>query len=178
MKILTISTSLAPTSRSRAMARTLHARLDQTEGLEATFIDLRDHPLPLCDADKCWSDPQVRQVRGIIAQAEGIVMAAPVYNYDASAAAKNLIELTGKAWEEKVVGFICAAGGRNSYMSIMGMANSLMLDFRSVIVPRFVYATGDSFDEQYNLTDPDVHDRLAELAEVTAGMTRALRTEG
>ena len=31
-----------------------------------------------------------------------------------NAAAKNLIELTGKAWEDKIVGFACAAGANSS----------------------------------------------------------------
>ena len=39
-----------------------------------------------------------------------IVLATPVYNYHVSAATKNLIELTGSAWEDKLVGFLCAAG--------------------------------------------------------------------
>ena len=32
-------------------------------------------------------------------------------------------------------------------MSVMGLGNSLMLDFRTVVVPRFVYATGEDFIE-------------------------------
>ena len=75
-------------------------------------------------------------------------MAAPVYNYDVSASAKNMIELTGSAWEDKIVGFLCAAGGMSSYMSVMAYANSLMLDFRCVVIPRFVFATGDAFDDE------------------------------
>ena len=35
----------------------------------------------------------------------------------------------------------------SSYMSVMAYANSLMLDFRCVIIPRFVYATGSAFAE-------------------------------
>ena len=57
-----------------------------------------------------------------------------------------MIELTGSAWEDKIVGFLCAAGGMGSYMSVMAYANSLMLDFRCVIIPRFVFATGEGFD--------------------------------
>ena len=39
-------------------------------------------------------------------------------------------------------------------MSILGLANGLMLDFRCLIVPRFVYATGDDFanDRQPDMT--------------------------
>ena len=91
-----------------------------------------------------------------------------------TAAVKNLIELTGDAWENKVVGFLCAAGGMNSYMSVMSLANSLMLDFRSLIVPRFVYATGEAFADD-GITDAEVIRRVAELARTTAQLAGALK---
>jgi len=50
-----------------------------------------------------------------------------------------------------------------SYMAHMGLASSLMLDFRCVIVPRFVYATGDAFRDG-KLADEGVQSHLAELS--------------
>lgn len=43
-----------------------------------------------------------------------VLVAAPIYNFDVSAAIKNLVEQTGRAWTDKVVGFLCSAGGRAS----------------------------------------------------------------
>ena len=100
-------------------------------------------------------------------------MCVPIYNFDVNAAAKNLIELTGSSWSGKVVGFACAAGGKSSYMSVMGVANSLMLDFRAHIIPRFVYATGESFGEA-SVTDPDLQLRLKEFSDEMIRVTRAL----
>jgi FMN reductase len=85
-----------------------------------------------------------------------------------------MIELTGDAWENKVVGFLCAAAGMSSYMSIMSLANSLMLDFRSVIVPRFVYATGKAFTEG-RVTDAEILRRIADLARATTRLGGALK---
>jgi len=101
-------------------------------------------------------------------------VAAPVYNYDVAASAKNMIELTGKAWQDKVVGFLCAAGGMSSYMSVMAYANSLMLDFRSVIIPRFVYATSDSFDGN-QINDHKLVGRIEQVADELIRFTGALR---
>ena len=61
------------------------------------------------------------------------------------------------------VGFLCAAGGKGSYMSIMSLANSLMLDFRCLVLPRFVYSVGEDFGEG-EVTDPKVKERVMELA--------------
>jgi FMN reductase len=48
-------------------------------------------------------------------------------------------------------------------MSVMSLANSLMLDFRCLIIPRFVYFTGEAFEEG-KVTDQKVEGRVSELA--------------
>ena len=96
-----------------------------------------------------------------------------MYNYDLNAAAKNLVELTGKAWEDKPVGFLCWAGGRASYMSPMGLANNLMLDFRSLIIPRYVYAAKGDFIEGGEPSEV-VRARIDELAGAAVELARAL----
>jgi hypothetical protein len=57
----------------------------------------------------------------------------------------------------------------------MAFANSLMLDFRCVIVPRFVYATGDSFDGD-KLTDKKVAQRVKDVADELIRFTNALHS--
>lgn len=173
MNLLIISSSLNSDSNSRILAREAEKVLVE-DGHSVTFLDLRDLPLPLCDGEKAYDDPNVLQADKLIAGAEGILVASPIYNYDVNAAAKNLIELTGDAWENKVVGFLCAAGGPGSFMSIMGLANSLMLDFRCIIVPRFVYALGGAFADD-KLTDVKIAGRVAECARMTAKLAAVVK---
>jgi FMN reductase len=141
--------------------------------LNCEWLDISRLDLPLCDADACYNHPAAQNLAAAVEKADGIIVATPVYNYDVAAAAKNMVELTGSAWEDKVVGFLCAAGGMGSYMSVMSFANSLMLDFRCLIIPRFVYATGDSFDGD-KFTNTKVTKRIeqmvAELVRVTKGV--------
>ena len=170
---LVISTSGNPDSNSRRMGREAFKRLEKL-GVTCEWLDISELDVPLCDADECYVTPGARQLNEKIKWADGILVATPVYNYDVSAAAKNMVELTGKGWEEKVVGFLCAAGGMSSYMSVMSFANSLMLDFRSVIIPRFVYATGQAFDGDA-LKDEKVAVRIEQLARELVRFTGALR---
>lgn len=170
---LVLSTSLNPKSRSRALARKVHEQLaSQTDDVK--YYDLQDVALPLCDGGACYGHPDAQKLATLVEAAQGIIIATPVYNYDVSATAKNVVELTGKAWSEKVVGFVCAAGGGVSYMSVMGLANSLMLDFRTFVIPKFVFATGKAFDEEHRLIDEDVVGRLDELAATLVRVTEAL----
>ena len=173
MKYLVVSTSGNPQSNSRVMGRAAFAHLDK-EGLDCAWFDTRDLNLPICDANACYAHPSVRQIAHAIETADGILVAAPVYNYDVSAAAKNLIELTGQAWNDKIVGFLCAAGGQGSYMSVMAYANSLMLDFRCTIIPRFVFATGHAFADGA-VKDEKIVQRIQELCAELMRYVKGLR---
>ena len=123
------------------MAKALEKHLDEVE-----FFDLQDNPLPMCDGDECYDLPEVLDFREKVKNAQGIIMAIPIYNYNISSGAKNAVELGGRMLYDKIFGFICAAGGKSSYMSVMSLANSLMIDFRCYIIPKFVYATKYDFD--------------------------------
>ena len=171
MNLLIISASLNPDSKSRLLADAASIALN-ANGIDHEDLDLRNLPLPLCDGGAAYGDPNVAKAAEIVGRADGIRVASPIYNYDVNAAFKNLLELTGKgAWENKTVGFLNAAGGASSYMSIMTMANSLMLDFRCVIVPRFVYAMpGDFADGE--ISNPQIVERVAACAQATAELTR------
>lgn len=162
MKHLVISCSLSPTSRSAILAEELTSELEAL-GDDGELVDLRKLELPLCDDDSCHHDPNVIAIRKKIREADAVAIATPIYNYEVGGGTRNLIALGVSAFRDKVVGFVCAAGGQRSYMSVMTLANSLMLDFRSIIVPRFVYATKKAF-ENGKLDDETISKRLTELA--------------
>jgi NAD(P)H-dependent FMN reductase len=136
------------------------------QDVDARLIDLRDAPLPLCDGETAYEHPAVGPLSQLISDARVVMIATPIYNFDASAALKNLIELTGDSWGNKVVGFLCAAGGNSSFMSIMSLANSLMLDFRCLIIPRIVYATRNDFSDG-TVNSPELRRRVEQLATVS-----------
>ncbi|QDT37083.1 NADPH-dependent FMN reductase [Stratiformator vulcanicus] len=171
--ILVFSCSLNPGSRSVVLARALRDELAARDS-NVELIDLRETPLPLCDGANSYGDATVVELNERVSAADAIVVAAPVYNFDVNAAAKNLVELTGRSWTGKVVGMLLAAGGEGSYMSAMGLANSLMLDFRCIVVPRFVYTTEDKIDGDV-ITEPVVRERIVQLADDVSRLSTALK---
>ena len=140
---------------------------------ELDFFDLQENPLPMCDGDECYDLPEVVDFRNRIDKASGIIMAIPIYNFNVSSGAKNIVELGGKKLYDKNFGFLCAAGGKNSYMSVMGLANSLMIDYRCYIIPKFVYALKKDFDE-ISVTNTDIKERIKELGNEMIRITKAL----
>lgn len=169
---LVISSSLSPSSRSRLLAQHVRDLIQKAEQ-PVELLDLAETGLPRCDASSCYSDPAAVRATELVREASGIILATPIYNYSIGSEAKNLIELSGKAWQDSVAGFLCAAGGQGSYMSVMQIANSLMLDFRTVILPRFVYATGDSFAGN-EITDNDLLERMQGFADDMIRLTVAV----
>lgn len=179
MKYVVVSCSLRPASRSRVLARAAHDELARLRPEVTQFIDLCDYAdLPFCDGGAAYGVQSAKDLKSKLEVASGIIIATPVYNFNISSAAKNMIELTGRdVWTDKVAGFLCAAGGRSSYMSVMGIANSLMLDFRTVIIPQFVYATGEDFGEDNTITNEEIADRTRNLVATLVHFVEALKLQ-
>lgn len=161
--VTVVSTSLNPHSRSYALGA-LARRALQARGVPSTFHDLRETRLPSCGPPESYDDPNARGIRERVARSSHLLIAAPVYNYQLSSSAKNLVELVGReGLTGKTVGLLCSAGGRGSYMAPMTFANSLMLDFRCWIVPRFVYAVPEDFDDHGELANPEIGKRIGAM---------------
>ena len=172
MAYLVISCSLNPQSRSRVLARAAAARIEAS-GDGVDFVDLRKHSLPPCDGGITALDANAQVLARRIADSDGVIVACPVYNFNVSSSVKNLVELTGDAWRDKVVAIVCASGGEASYMAHLGIANSLMLDFRCVIVPRFVHA-GELEVTPDSIVSAETQRRLDETISLFLRMARAL----
>jgi NAD(P)H-dependent FMN reductase len=165
MNVLMISISGGKPSKSRVLAEHAAVAISVADPQGCLgWLDFAEEPLPPFAGADTWSHPHVVAAGKRIAAADALIIATPIYNYNLPSAAKSLIELTGDGWEEKIVGFLCTAGGARSYMAPLSFANSLMLDYRCLILPRFVYATGDAFSETGDLTGAEIHERLVQFA--------------
>ncbi|MEM9445413.1 MAG: NAD(P)H-dependent oxidoreductase [Verrucomicrobiota bacterium] len=162
MKHVTIiSTSLNEDSKSQLLARQFAEKLLEAS-VSVKLMDLREFALPFSGTREGWESSQAQHLKAEVERSSHIVFAVPIYCYDVNSAAKNVIELIGRAFTKKVISFICSAGGSGSYMSIMGFANHLMLDFRSVIVPRFLYVSQDDWKEEGEIK-PEIDERMSKL---------------
>ena len=169
---LIISSSLNPDSKSRKLAYYAKALFEKKDQI-INFLDLQDIDMPYCDGSKCYDNKVSKSINENIKNADCILIASPIYNYDLNAAIKNVLELSGSSWRNKKVGFLCAAGGYSSYMSPMSFINSLMLDYRCLVIPRYVYATGKDFDDNFIIGD-EIKDRIEDLVEESIKITSRL----
>jgi NAD(P)H-dependent FMN reductase len=159
--IVVLSCSLKSGSKSREIARAAIPLLKQQD-FRVEWVDLRDLPLPFCDAEGCYENANVQKLTEIVTGASAVVFAAPIYNFDVSAATKNVIELVGDALQGKAIAMLCAASGMRSAMAPYSFMNSLMLDFKCLVVPSIVIVDSKSFGADGRPVD-EVEKRVGEL---------------
>ena len=135
------------------------------KGVSVELVDLRTlGVLPFAGSShgEEHSEP-LRILKSAMHRATHLLFAVPNYNFGPSATAKNVIELMGaEELNGKTVGFLVAAGGQRGYMGVLSLANSLMMDFRCWIVPRFVHATGADVKEGVVVSD-EIRQRIEQL---------------
>lgn len=172
-----VSCSLDPASVSRRLADRAAERL-RSAGHRGGVIDLVDAGLGEFDNDRVFGTRAFEELHRAISDADGVVLAFPIYNWAPSSTVKALVEATGAtgnrrraAWFDKVVTFVCAAGLPHSTMATGALAQSLMLDFKCVVNPYTAYFSERDWEGEQLRTDRseridktmDVHVELAHL---------------
>jgi NAD(P)H-dependent FMN reductase len=151
VKTTILATSLREDSKSQMLAL-MFTELMHANNHEAILYDFRNILLPFSGPKESWNAPIINELNSSISSSTHIVFAVPIYCYDVNSVAKNIIELLGQVFKNKVISFICSAGGANSYMSVISFANHMMLDFRSIIVPRFLYVEPSDWVSENNIS--------------------------
>jgi len=178
-----ISASLDPGSKSRKLAVSAWQYL-RAAGHDSRLVDLAEIEYPIFDNARVFNSEAFKELHSVIANADAIVLAFPIYNWAPPAQLKSLIESTGAtgdgmntaAWFDKPVTFICSAGLPESYMATGALAHSLMLDFKCVINPYHGYfASRDFEDEETGTLVPERAQRLAKTLDVHQDLAFVLR---
>lgn len=179
LRLPVISCSLDPVSCSRRLAGQAAALLSAS-GHRSEVVDLATVALPAFDNDRVFDSDAFAALHELIREADGVVLAFPIYNWAPSATVKSLIEATGAtgngrraAWFDKVVTFVCAAGLPHSYMATGALTQSLMLDFKCVLNPYAAYFS--ERDWEGGALTPDRAARLEKTMNVHIELASLLR---
>ena len=181
MQALVVSSSLDEKSLSEELGRRYVACL-RDNGVEAGFVSLKDYLLPRFDNGAGISaDISYQALHPLILEADGLVLASPVYNWGCCAELKRFLEVIGTtppdgslrgAFFDKVVTFVSAGGLPHSYMAIGSTAISMMFDFKCVINPYHVYVYGEQWQD--GELREDASSRLDKSAAVMGELMRGL----
>lgn len=167
VRVIGISGSMRKPS---ATGRAVEIALEGAAELGATtqFIELSDLDLPFCDGriELDTYPDNVQHFRELIRNAEGIILGTPEYHNSMTGALKNAIDLCH--WDDfaqKMVGVIGVAGGAMGAINSINHTRTVMRGVGAWVVPHQVSIahSGKSFDQELELHDQLLHDRLQKL---------------
>ena len=171
---LVVSTSLNSESRTRRLARSVSELIRERTG-SVDLLDLSSLNLPL-DTGQTRNDETVRKINQRLGPAAGIVFVLPIYRCDVAVSARNLVQLSGRGLQRKVIGLASVAGDSLANVSTLSFANSLMLEHKAFVIPDFVLLKSDSLSEtaqQKGIVSQQITRMVDSLIRVTEALSRA-----
>ena len=96
------------------MALALALRGAEEAGVQTELIDPRDYRMIFCDGkdDESGYPKDIFKLRGVLRQAQGIILATPEYHSGYSGVLKNALDMMGfEEFEGKMLGLIGVSGG-------------------------------------------------------------------
>ena len=176
IKILGLSGSYGLTSKNGLL---LSAALDECkkQGAEVHIWDLVEKPLPLVGAEGSWQDANVKEFQALATECDGYILTSPEYHGTMSGVMKNTLDWVYKDHVGgKAFGLMSTLGG----ISNSNTLNHMRIAVRWIhgwCVPEQV-AVGkvkEAFDEDNNLADTDVAERVVGLAQSVVSAAIMLR---
>ena len=154
MKICLISGSLSENSRSRQMVKYVQSVIEK-EGVETSYIDLRDVKMDFCDGRKESYGEDIENAKKIMDEADSILFGYGVYCYSIPASLKNFVDIAFPSMS-KLFGQIIAAGGANSFLAHEHFSQILKNETHAPPYPGVIYADyptypgGEFTNEKFN----------------------------
>ena len=186
-RILVFAGSIREGSLNRRLAR-LAARLVQEAGGEATWLELRDHPMPIFDADleAAGGRPEAAdRLRAAWLSHDGVLIASPEYNGSISPLLKNAIDWVSRAvpgddrsaYAGRVVGLMAASDGALGGTRALPQLRLVLSQLGALVLPRQVgvpHATQVLLRDDGQVDDAATERRVAALARDIVGLGRRL----
>src|SRR5437899_2401090 len=142
-RILAFAGSLREHSYSKRVLKTAIKGAERA-GAEVTFVDLRDYPMPIYNADdqeRDGIDENALKFQGLLTRHDGLMIASPEYNGSLPAALKNAIDWASRQSDKyprsaifsgKVAAMMASSigsfGGVRSLAHLRGVISSLKVD--------------------------------------------------
>ncbi|MCC5808734.1 MAG: NAD(P)H-dependent oxidoreductase [Ectothiorhodospiraceae bacterium] len=171
--ILVFAGSARADSLNKRLARLAADSVGQ-QGGNATFIDLRDYPIPLYDGDlerETGIPEHARTLRKLLEQHNGLVVVSPEYNGFITPLLKNTLDWLSRPDQEheglvlfrnRVAAVMSASPGGFGGMRSLTLARQLLNNLGVTVLPDqlAIPRAPQAFDEEGRLKDSALQERL------------------
>ncbi|MFP4523690.1 MAG: NADPH-dependent FMN reductase [Candidatus Woesearchaeota archaeon] len=156
----------------------------EKRGHEVSFIDAMEHPHPLLDKTyKEYAEDEapktMREVAGMLENADGVVVAASEYNHSIPGPLKNLIDhyMQEYFWKPSAIVGISAGsfGGMRAAMTLRAVLPEVGMPTIPSLFP--ITHVQDSFDDDGNAKDPAYEKRVKKFLDELEWYMRAFKAE-
>ncbi|MGR4068587.1 NAD(P)H-dependent oxidoreductase [Halomonas sp. LR3S48] len=177
-RILVFAGSAREDSHNKRLARLAAERLDRVGG-QATFVDLRDYPLPLYDGDlesREGLPASARSLQGLLAEHQGLLLASPEYNGFITPLMKNTLDWLSRSdgersglalFADKLAAVVSASPGALGGMRSLALIRQLLGNLGVTVLPNplAVPRAAQAFGESGELVDESQQQRLDALCQ-------------
>lgn len=177
LKLLGISGTLIGTKTLSLVQNVVDHAAALDPELSVEVLDLKSYALEFCDGRPLLQyNEDTKHVVETILAADCFVIGTPIFQASLTGALKNLFDLLPvDAFRNKVIGFVGTGGTYQHFLVIENQLKPIAGYFRAYTAPDYVYAHRDHFDDNNEISDSGVQERIRQLAVQIAGMSRALQ---
>ncbi|MDQ0352170.1 FMN reductase [Alkalibacillus filiformis] len=168
MKVVLINGTVVG-SKTKALLGEVESQLKQFSAIkEIEYIHLEDYQLEFADgrSKEQYAD-ETQSVINRIEDADGYIVATPIFQGSIPGALKNLFDLISpKAMKYKPVAILANGGTIQHHLVIENQLKPILDYFRCLITPNYVYTYSGHFSINNELIEHDVKERINELVRV------------
>ncbi len=165
--ILIIKSSLSPDSLSAKLADNAIKMLKKEKSIAIEVLDLREIKLEFCDGrDLEEYNEDMQKAHKQIEDADGYLIAMPVYSYSMSGVLKNFLDICCEGMSQKPFGLLIGSGGqRGTYAAAADVSKVLMYEATAFPIP----CKPANVSDEKEITSTDIQKRLQNIV---AGLIR------
>lgn len=183
IKVLGIAGSLRRASFNRGLIRA--AAESAPAGVTVEIFELADIPMYNQDVEDDGEPGAVVALKRAIALSDALLVATPEYNHGMPGILKNAIDWASRPrmtspLRDRSVGVIGASTGRGSTARAQAQLREAFIFTGACVMPLpelLVGGAGADFDDDGNLTDPEVRALLVDFLEALRAWTLRIRVE-
>lgn len=179
MKLVAISGTIVGSKTKIVLENVLEEINRSFPDVETELLDLKEYNVQFCDGrDPMTYTGDTKQVIDIVSSGDFYLIGTPIFQASLTGVLKNLFDLVPvSVFHQKVMGFIATGGTYQHYLVIENQLKPIAGFFRSYVAPSYVYVHDDHFNEQREIVDRVVLERISKLAHELVFMQKRLKTE-
>ncbi len=184
-RILCFAGSLRKDSLNKKLARQA-MELVQAAGAEATFLDLKQYPLPVYDGDieaESGLPKNAGQIKELMKAHDAFLIASPEYNSSISGALKNAIDWASRpvpgekplvCFSGKVAGLMAASPGALGGLRGLIVVRSLLSNIGVIVVPEQIAISKaqEAFDGEGKIIDEKNRQSVEKIVQRVVDLVR------